>query len=1320
MTTSQPRVTPEPAARPRAAGMSLCTWPAAAMLALGLVGCGGSGGGASNVPGVSGNSLRLATMEFGKLVDVYGLRQSAGGTTVDLYLADVMVGPDIEDERSSNSNKPDSEILYDFLSSDPDTLAPRLLITRVIGSAEFDAAFDALDDELRLVQPGSFGQNTATQPFSLVARDAALRLTFTQDLPLDESFFVERGSSGQVVGLKNTEAVQLLEIGGDPNQPGSLEQVATRYVPRGNQLILDPVLLGSEGLQYQTRNSASGMPASPDQIGANIRVAIALEGPLAIPGLRPDRAGNLNGNNLSGQQAVIRDFRSGNKNDNTPDIAQGFLRDAIPPRIAGQILMYVESVEPVDEFTQVVTIYKGGALHELDRGDAVRLMVDNSGVPAAVSEITIDPVDDFERPNVQHVRAVVRRVLAPQPGGGELDVFAAWDPSDPPAAGNLFWQQNQGIPAYPSNQQQREQWLVQYAPRLVLVAEYTAERLDSLSNAYGDDPRYFVNFTPAPQPFANGTPSEPNENVSPFAGAIVRFTKPVDMNTVKALDTFFFGTRDLLDPAEVTGFQVAQGIDPSAFIHAKFVTPHLVAAQVFDEDGSQTSIRLLPSKGFYLDDQMRQEDEGVPFEQKKFRYFLHLVGGPDGIKDLAGNELDFQSEVSVKSNVVIPFSLDTRSSTSGSPLFADNRVVTIARRFENPDEDEQPSYYVADEVPSGAGYNAKAHNLIDAFGAVVYLSDGTLSARPTTRVRQAVDDLNQQPAPPQEENSNNNFCPYSIGGEQQTVAGTATARFGSPLQNPLNPNGCRLQMVWREIDVSLSKSDPNDFNLDVEQIYWCPFITTAVSFDEFDRISLFLGHAEKRPEPCVGQFGALPTLQNSGIGTAFADNYVYNPDITGNNKEEAEQPWPAFVDQQLTILASQAITEVNGVYRYLPLPEFEEPYFVWRDERLMLQGANSGQGYDTQTGRANNYTPYVLSPFLGGQGRFASTRTTMVGQPPVPVVSPAFNSGFWDNRRNFQISSTRNAESQTGGLVGSIALPLMADFWVYPDDPLLPVEGPFLAAGTNGWQVSLALTSGPQPGFRSYSAGGLVQGSAVTVSPGSPDWINAKGGFTPGGARTRSVDNTLFWMMADYVKRVSVLTAGFVDIIDPHRMDPQRTQGWPPPDPRMGPYFDVAGPQGVLPAFDFYFEPPLSQLPGGTRLVPEFRGAGIVDPQPWAAQAAQNGYMPQPNETNFPLDPLKAGDAHIRKFDDRPDTGGQSRKWWTYYYNRHITEYVGDPNALMLDTFTTQFAAPSESFLPEDVRYFNWRFVFENNVAATPPITPTIDSFVVTYRFENR
>ena len=108
----------------------------------------------------------------------------------------------------------------------------------------------------------------------------------------------------------------------------------------------------------------------------------------------------------------------------------------------------------------------------------------------------------------------------------------------------------------------------------------------------------------------------------------------------------------------------------------------------------------------------------------------------------------------------------------------------------------------------------------------------------------------------------------------------------------------------------------------------------------------------------------------------------------------------------------------------------------------------------------------------------------------------------------------------------------------------------------------------------------------------------------------------------------------------------------------------------------------------------------------------------KPSAENFPLDPYKAGDAHIRKWDTRAVGTATPRNWWTYLYNRTVTSYVDDPNTLVDEEFTAQFAGPNESFTPRDVRYVNWRFVTSNNTEVEPSVAPSIETFAISYRFQ--
>lgn len=1265
------------------------------------------------------SQFTIERVEYGRLVDVYGLRQGPDGTILDLFERDVVIGSDIDDQRPPGSTADDATIRYDFLGNDPDTLQARLLIPRLIDSDEFREAYDALDDQLREVEPMRTGQNGLGLPFPVVPRNAALRLRLSARPGVDESFFVERGADGLVSGLRNTVAVQLLRIVGNVEQPGAFAPIPARVIVKPRALVLDPVLLGNEGLQYQTANNAAGLPASADQIGANLRIALPLDGPLALPGLRPGRNEVL-GFDSTTRQAVVRDFRSGNAADTSSFLARGFVRDPLPLRLLGDLPMYVERVVAAPANTLEVTVFKGGRVHEIDRGDVFRFRT-RDGELLGSGDVVAEPADDTDAPATQHVRVRVRNVAG----------LLAHDPA--------------AQPGYPSEPSAREAWLRANAPVASCLTEFTAG-----GESGRDDPRNFLSFSPEPLPLDGVTPA-PNEFVSPFAEALVRFSKPVDLSTVRWADTFYFAMRDLTDAAAKEQFIAERpngtglpGLEPAAFSDAKYRTPFLVAARVLDEDGSQTALRLRPTVGFYLDQAMRQAPPTADF-----RYFLHLIADSTdgGIRDLAGNRLDLQGSTAARaSSVVMPFTLDTRTN-AGAPMFPDNRVVSIVRRFAGRDEDANPSWYRPEEVqPPGSTSRAAAFPLDDLFGAYV-LVDGRLQARPTTRSRLIADNVNQapvvqQPLRPQPANPLG-WCPQTVFAalaqtEDQRASNSTTNVFNQGIQNPLNPFGCRLQTLWREVDLSLSRTDPFDFNLDIEGMYWAPFAAGAVSFDEFDRTSLWLSHSEFRPAPCVGDFSALPSLPDSGLRPQFARNVAWNQQPVGSgNLEQTTSPRvPAYSGAALTIDPSRAVNEPNGINRFLPMPAFQKPYFVFRDETVMEQGGNAGIGSDLTPVPSSSvpfaYAPYIVSPFLNGQGR------RWIDVPGPNGTTASFVNSFWNDAPGFRLGAPNAADSFTGGLVGSIALPLLADFWTWCDSSELPVGDPYVALGTNGWQVSVTLQSSAQPNFRVLSAGrpAAAPQGGLCMDTSNTGWNSAVGGWGPNlnpslpWVQTAAGDNTLYWVMLDVARRQSVMTSGFVDLFDPHR----RPEG--SSDPRLGPFYLQGGattlPQDVLPRFAYEFDPPLNQLPAGTSLVPQFRAASAVDPAPWywtAWISAPNALFPapspndpgfpaqarqdlRPTAANFPLDPLKAGDAHIRKWDTR-----NGRNTWTHFYNKVVTRYVEDPNELMNPAFAEQYSVPADPFTPRHVRYVNWRFVVGNNVDVNPPVAPSIDTFALTYRF---
>ena len=118
--------------------------------------------------------------------------------------------------------------------------------------------------------------------------------------------------------------------------------------------------------------------------------------------------------------------------------------------------------------------------------------------------------------------------------------------------------------------------------------------------------------------------------------------------------------------------------------------------------------------------------------------------------------------------------------------------------------------------------------------------------------------------------------------------------------------------------------------------------------------------------------GTAYTLAVGGAWRARKSAVVPVP--AGTTIESQSPRVAAYEDASLTINPSDTIYEVNGVNRFLPLPEFQEPYFVFRDEMVVEQGGQSDNvlGSDLTAGPPSallHPAPYVLAPFEMGQGR---------------------------------------------------------------------------------------------------------------------------------------------------------------------------------------------------------------------------------------------------------------------------------------------------------------------------------------------------------------
>ena len=149
--------------------------PALAVL-LALVACGSGGGGLDRSRRRRIESPRSRSVEFGLLADVYGLRATSTGTSGRAVSEqDVLVGPDIQDERPANVERsPTTQITLRLpRGRSLTTLQPRLA-----DHADDRNGFERVSTKRlprsttscgRWCSRESFGQNAATQPHSVVA-----------------------------------------------------------------------------------------------------------------------------------------------------------------------------------------------------------------------------------------------------------------------------------------------------------------------------------------------------------------------------------------------------------------------------------------------------------------------------------------------------------------------------------------------------------------------------------------------------------------------------------------------------------------------------------------------------------------------------------------------------------------------------------------------------------------------------------------------------------------------------------------------------------------------------------------------------------------------------------------------------------------------------------------------------------------------------------------------------------------------------------------------------------------------------------------------
>lgn len=1372
-----------------------CAGASALALALLSSGCNpGAGGASGGVTTTPGNNPSLVSVEVGRLVDVYAYRivdpngdtdrRAVGNRAPVLIQSDVVIDPRIEtDPLFDVTGAASADADYRFLPFDVQIGHDELIILwdDRQESTEFSQALASAQRGLIEVTPAFRGQNVLTSPIPVVPRNGAFKLTFSSGLGLDSTFFTV-----------NPQAIQLLLFEDDPDVVGALaafRPTSVRTIAQDNVVILDTTVLGAEtatGL-----NPSDGLDASVDQVTANYRIAIPTDGVAsALLSVQPDSNPVQNRIDFRGDAAVIRDVRTGNVNDG----AIGSLADFERPQIVAKRDMGIVSVDPA---TRQVVVAKRGQNFAL-RGrvpfvDGELFPTGTPGVFRPGGPTTVPTVDTnglrFPLPSGDFI---TQTVVSPSGESvtiraeiiGNLDV------------GRITGDVNFAAPGLTAGGTDGGELVVQ------TLQLSTVEAVDSQGNT--------VRFASAPDvgmgmggatcsvqvryyesvPYATGgftisdsarrgefITVDPIASVDQLVGADpmvnvgVQFNEPVDFERLSPSDNFVL-TNSIVDGGN---FQ-------DMLASPKSSTLNMVVTELVDQNSDGTDLRLRAPEGLFHENGSSEI------------YWFHVDIENDAVADFAGNPLqifDLRSPgqttttsvggltltPGVVSNVPlesfsVPFALDSTAS--------DNIVGWQIKRFADLDED------------------GSVNGALDFFGQFQVI-DGELRAAPTARRSLTADetanginpalgeitrfergecfvpgdsDAMPNPVPPGFLTPAGGSATYAgnppTGLLYQTPAMVATVLtppqvftppngpqvFGG-IGEPHTPYGSRLQMTYREDDFGLSYTNPNDMNIDVEQMHWATWNESAVIFDVFDRYTLSLGHSQKRPDVKFELFdtGFIDMMTNefvpgdvtcelnclslfSGLSTTFDDNVLSNSSMTR-----------VVADQRYVINPTNAFRSDSG-FTYVPYPEFETT-FTWRDSRLVSIDGNGnlvgiGGAVDPQALPIGDATANINSPWIDD-----SPILDRAGNPAAFVYPSTVNrpSGVY----------IEDAGDFRGGIAQDhdpIALPLLMDFEVFPDDTLsvgtganifqIGYVGPSFAdppPTANGYYnlgpvvvstgVPVQCTQINWPFFRVYSFGGPDLNNPGNFIPVIPDQTAvANGGvvidrglgaiFDPvdGRAQTGPGDSHIHWAQIDLVRRVSMVTFGFFDTETPNEHALASDPNFTAPLAGSEGFPDLTGLGNGITSMLAITDPPILAQPGGTNVTIEFRGADSIPNDDLWDPSTNNEFDTRNNlaNPNFACEAFRYSKGDIA-VDPNPtptnDPGFAAAPFeprFNFPQQRPVaaglTPYVVDRD---LDTIR----APVTNFLP---RFFNIRVVLENNINATPATSPALRSLGIIYR----
>lgn len=1316
---------------PRRQRVAAFPWfpPVAAACLIALVACGGGGGPARSDSGDARAELR--SMQFGRLVDVYayqridessGQRRDRFNRRAVLLARNVVISPTIESQPlfdASGEEIVDTD--YEFRPFDSQTGHEELLIlwdNRPGPERERFLSALARAQEGLIEIPASYReQPIATRPIPVVPRNAAIKLTFSSQLSVTEEFF-----------RVNPAALQVLEFKGDPRVVSPVEafrSIPVRILVQGDSIVVDTTILGQEAGGGIT---SAGMPPSVDNVTANIRIAIPSRGALSSAFFVPqDPVAELNGVDSFGRASVIRDIRSGNLADGR----FGTLSDIERPMIVGNLDM---GIIDVDASQGVVTLNK--------RFHTVPVRGRFPFVEGAISATTGLPLGPGAVPTRIPLRSgdfLIQRVEVTMPDGTvefvrlRAEILQNMDVGTLEGSPNLGRTVSGGqgetsttvrvklatvAPAFDSlgREVAFQASALPQGRECVLRAHYY-EHVDFLDgSAFVTDRPWIQEFLVLePRPPRLGSNQQPiplGTMVDPMSSVAVAFSEPMDLERID-------NTHNLaITNATVTGSDFAAMVAVP-----KVASLAVVPTRQTDQGQDGTLLQLTPDLGHFH------------VQGTAETYWFHVLLDAAGVTDLAGNTVQIYdspaphthegTEYRPVPNWSVSYTLDSSKPT--------NRTGWRVLRFEDVDEDG---------TPPGS---------VDVFGQF-RISNGRLMAAETVRFSRTADLQNLggisranrgecwlaggTPSPP----AGNPNIPFQQGGPPGTLYWTPrmvdqilppnvpqvflppnTPQDVGRIIEPHEPRGSRLMMRYLEDDFTLDYRRATEFMLDVEQLYWSPFNDETVLFDVFDRYTLALSHSDKRPDLTyfINPNGANGpecqvdcTAASSALSATFAANI-----LQGSSQVRVLE------DKVYEINPNDAFRAPTGT-KFVPYPRFDRTY-TWRDSRLITmqngQVVGLGGAMDPRANPPqNDRTADIDSPWI-------------TSQPPTETNNPpAFPPGFpWVlDEGDFRGNRRRDHDP--------IALPLLVDFRVFPDDARNGI-----ARGINAFQVAYigppsAFTANPPapggyynqgfprcgaprppwPWTRVHSTGGLdpitrtdilVDPSNVQVATGG--WRKDAGLGDPiqGLFQAPPGDSHLHWAQIDLVRKVSTVTFGMFDTLQPNRHNlPGPVTGQPPPPwanwagrTIQNGFPDLAALEGGnLRVRDLVTrqDPPVSRQPAGTSVVLEIRGATnftnatrIYDQVTDDALATRGNLL----NPNYACEAYRYSTANSGANGDLPRIEAQG-----------LTQYVTEDQVGLLRN-------PATGLLP---RYLNMRLVLTNNIDVTPAVSPSLRSLSIVYR----